>query len=114
VQSSPLTPDATDDLVEMIARRVVELLRSDAPAAPKYADALHNPLGSPRAFADAARRGDFTTFRRSRRVTAYWCDVERWIESRPSRRRTPVDAIDPAALLVSARAARRSRATAAP
>ena len=110
---SPPLPADVDDLVERVARRVVELLRADAPAVtPRYADARDNPLGSPRAFADAARRGDFPTFRRSRRVTALWCDVAAWIESRPAKRsRCVPDELDPAKLLTSALASRRPRAT---
>jgi hypothetical protein len=101
--------------IDAIARRVVELLHNvTAPTiAPRYADALSNPLGSPRAFADAARRGDFPTFRRCRRVTALWLDVEAWIESRPSRRAQATDIIDPAALLRDALASRRQPARAA-
>jgi hypothetical protein len=116
VNAAVCPPDAvTADLVERVARRVVELLRAESPVVtPRYADAESNPLGSARAFADAARRGDFPTFRRSRRVTAKWSDVEAWIESRPSRRRTCVDEIDPAALLKDALASRGRNATARP
>ena len=44
-------------------------------AHPEWADKLCNPYGSERAFLDAARRGEFKTFRRSRRITAMWVDV---------------------------------------
>lgn len=110
-----LPDDQAAELVERTARRVVELLRADVPApAPRYADAKDNPLGSARAFADAARRGDFPTFRRSRRVTALWTDVEAWIQSRPAMRSRRVpDQLDPAKLLTSALASRRPRAKSA-
>ena len=62
-------------------------------SAPKYADALNNPLGSERAFLDAGRAGRFPTFRRSRRVTALWSDVEAWSESRAIHR--PVSTSEP-------------------
>jgi hypothetical protein len=54
---------------------------------PRYADASENPIGSARAFLDAARAGHFATFKRGRKVSALWADVERWIES---RHRSPV------------------------
>ncbi len=106
-----------DRLADAVAERVARLLSAAAPppASTRYADALHNPLGTRRAFADAARAGSFPTFRRCRRVTALWSDVERWIESRPTAKRravtTPLDAdaLDPAKLLAASLAARRPR-----
>jgi hypothetical protein len=112
--SARLPEDQAQEIVERTARRVVELLQAGTAAAStatRYADSLDNPLGSARAFADAARRGDFPTFRKSRRVTALWTDVETWIQSRPAKRRGPGDAIDPALLLASALGSRKARST---
>ena len=47
---------------------------------PKWADKFSNPYGSARAFLDAARRNEFKTFRRNRRITAEWSEVARAIE----------------------------------
>lgn len=77
-------PGAIEALVDLIADKLAE--RSGGGGAPKYADATNNPYGSARAFADAARREEFPTFIRARRVTALWTDVEAAIE----RRKRPV------------------------
>lgn len=47
---------------------------------PKWADKSCNPYGSARAFLDAARRNEFKTFRRKRRITAEWSEVAAAIE----------------------------------
>ena len=57
------------------------------PDHPQYADATCNPYGAQRPFADAARRGDFATFRRARKVTALWADVLDAMHSRTITRR---------------------------
>jgi hypothetical protein len=81
-----------------------------APAAgPRYADWEHNPLGSRRAFLDAARAGRFATFKRSRRVTALWADVEAWIESRPRPARGAAALDDDRELLARAGVPLRAR-----
>lgn len=49
---------------------------------PAYYSAEDNPLGSRRAFLDAARRGAFPSFKAGRRVLARREDVHLWIESR--------------------------------
>lgn len=69
--------------IELLAERVAEKLasRTGGPA-PRYATARDNPLRSPRAFLDAARRGDFPTFKLGRCVAALWSDVERHVEGR--------------------------------
>ena len=78
-----------DTLLDMLARalapRIAERLGASKP---RYADVKNNPFGSGRAFLDAARRGDFPTFTRARKVTALWVDVETAIEAR----RRPVQA----------------------
>ncbi len=89
-------PGLSERDVERIAQRVLALLVpliSRSSDAPKYADKERNPYGKPRAFLDAARRGDFATFRRCRRLTALWPDVEAAIE----RRRTAKAALAPLA-----------------
>lgn len=70
-------------LIEALAERVAEKMAARLPAStPRYATAKENPIGSARAFLDAARRGDFPTFRRGRSVAALWSDVERYVENR--------------------------------
>jgi hypothetical protein len=44
-------------------------------AHPEWADKFSNPYGSERAFLEAARRCEFKTFRRNRRITAAWTDA---------------------------------------
>jgi hypothetical protein len=100
-----------EDQLEQLARRVAEFLQAAPAPATRFADALDNPLCSARAFANAARRGDFPTFRVSRRVTALWSNVEIYMQSRPSKRRVQLDSIDPQQLLTAALASRKPRAT---
>lgn len=83
-----------DLLINEIADRVVARLAEQAVAPhTHYASARVNPLGSPRAFLDAARANAFPNYRRGRNVVARWCDVEAWIESRrrPARERVSPD-----------------------
>lgn len=84
---------ALDAFLEVLADRVAERLAPLVSRAekPRYADGRNNPLGSERAFLDAARRGDFETFTRARRVTARWEDVERYVEGRKRRARPLTD-----------------------
>lgn len=82
-----------DAFVDAVATRVVEKLGAMT-GKPRYADAKDNPFGSERAFLDAARRGDFETFIRARRVTARWEDVERYLEGRKRRARPLTDTAD--------------------
>lgn len=90
----------SQETIEAIAAVVVERLRGVVPAvatvAPEWADKFTNPYGSERAFLDAARRGEFKTFRRCRRVTARWADVAAAIERKPHQPRAaqPVPAED--------------------
>jgi len=91
-----------DALLDDLADRLAERLAARAGASsPSYASAKHNPIGSARAFLDAARRGDFATFRRGREVVARWADVEAWLEGRKRPNRVPpaVPANDDRALL---------------
>lgn len=71
-------------LVNMIAERVVDLMeaRGGAPKTPEWATARNNPLGSPRAFLDAARAGHFPSSKRGREVVARWEDVEAYDRAR--------------------------------
>jgi hypothetical protein len=73
-------------------------------ASPRYATATHNPIGSARAFLDAARAHKFPTFKRARAVCALWSDVEAWIESkkRAAPARNPNSADDDRAILDAA------------
>jgi hypothetical protein len=57
-------------------------LAQAAKAHPEYADKYNNPYGSEEAFAAAARRKEFPTFRLMRRVTARWADVLKAIEAK--------------------------------
>lgn len=56
-----------------------------------YATADHNPLGSPRAFLNAHRRGAFPTFRRGRTIAARWTDVEAWMQDPARRAKQPAN-----------------------
>jgi len=83
---------ALDAFTDFIAERIAEKVAMRVGAErPRYADATSNPLDSDRAFLDAARRGDFATFKRGKRITALWSDVERSIESRVCPARKPKD-----------------------
>lgn len=100
-----------DDLAERLADRLAQ--RQASGAAPRYADAKTNPLGSARAFLDAARRDAFPSFRRGRNVVALWTDVQGYIESRRRlpRERKPADPTeDDRALLEAAGVRLRQRA----
>ncbi len=70
----------SDAEIEQIAKAVAAKLAAPPAAHPEWADKLRNPYGSERAFLDAARRGDFKTFRRATRITARWVDVAAAIE----------------------------------
>lgn len=72
-------------VADAVARVVEERLRAEV--APTYATAKHNPLGSSRAFLDAARRGDFRSHKVGREVRALWIDVDSYIQSKPGSRR---------------------------
>lgn len=77
--------DVLDALVDMLADRVAEKLSTRAAAAaetPQTATSKRNPLGSSRAFLDAARAGKFPSFRRGREVVARWQDVEAYEAAR--------------------------------
>ena len=65
--ASKVVEKLTPTLQTLIATAIAELLAPTS-ASPKYADAKNDPLGSPNAFLVAARRNDFTTFRRKRRI----------------------------------------------
>lgn len=99
-----MEPHPLDVLMVALADRLAPLLAARLDAnRPHYADRARNPYGSPRAFLDAARRGEFPTFMRARRVTALWADVEAAIERRARARRPKPDPVaDDVALLASA------------
>lgn len=81
----PLIDPLLARFVDLIADAVAEKLaaRRPTPAGPpELATARSNPLGSARAFLDAARRGDFPSSRRGREVVATWSDVESYDRSR--------------------------------
>lgn len=73
-----------DALADRLAARL--LAHASTPQHPEHASAQHNPLGTPRAFLDAGRRGDFPTFKRGREVVARWADVLAYIEARKVER----------------------------
>ncbi|XXX73909.1 hypothetical protein WMF30_40310 [Sorangium sp. So ce134] len=72
-------------LATMAAELAADLLeeRLRAPSTPRYADAKCNPLGSARAFREAAAAGAFKTFRRGKQTAALWADVEAWMVAQP-------------------------------
>ncbi|WP_437606287.1 hypothetical protein WMF20_35540 [Sorangium sp. So ce834] len=69
----------------MAAELAADLLtdRLKVSPAPRYATARENPLGSARAFREAAAAGAFKTFRRGKQAAALWEDVEAWMVSQP-------------------------------
>lgn len=83
---------ALDVIADFIAERLaLKLAPLVGAAKPHYADGESNPFGSRSAFMAAASRSDFATFKRCKRVTALWSDVERSIESRVCPVRKPKD-----------------------
>lgn len=87
-------PDLLDALADVLADKVAERLaaRVAAPVAPALATAKHNPLGSSRAFLDAARAGRFASRRRGREVVADWSDVVAFDVARQRPRTPPASA----------------------
>lgn len=84
--------DVLDALVDLLAERVAEKLadRLAPPSAPPdLASARNNPLGSGRAFLDAARAGRFESWRRGREVVARWSDVAAYDRARLRPRPAP-------------------------
>ena len=77
-----------DGLVDALADRIAERIQARLGQRPRYYDAADNPLGSKRSFLDAARRGEFPSFRRGKRVLARREDVDAWLEA--GERRSPV------------------------
>jgi len=78
--------------------------QGDAPAADPIITtanvAAEFPGLTPRAFADAARRGDFAARRHGRKPAAFRSDVEAWLEARkvtPRPRKAAPVTIDPMA-----------------
>lgn len=89
--ASSTSPRPMMDITPFIQESAVavadELERRGLVHAPgRFASAQNNPLGTPRAFLNAGRRGHFPTFKRGREVVAKWDEVERDIESRPVQR----------------------------
>ena len=76
-------------LLDALAERIAARL-SRQPSTVAYYTSEDNPLGSKRAFLDAAARGAFPSFKAGRRVLAKREDVHAWIESR-ERKRTEHD-----------------------
>lgn len=75
-------------LVQAVAAEVVpQVVRElNATSTPMFATAKDNPLGSARAFLDAARSDRFPSFMKGRERCARWSDVLSYIESRKPRR----------------------------
>lgn len=104
----PLLAAVLERLAALVAERV-----HDAADTERYYTTKDNPLGSARAFRDAARRKCFPSFKLSREIAAKRVDVHAWIESR-GRQPTTVKAKPPSreALLLEEfglRATRRAR-----
>jgi hypothetical protein len=109
--SAETVPSALDALVGLLAERVAVIVvqkLAAGPAAPTYATAKNNPLGSPRAFLDAARAGAFPCHKVGREVRALWADVDAYIRSLPPpARRQKAQGLD--AELDAAMAGRRRK-----
>lgn len=69
-------------IVNAIVEAITSRIGSASPHEETFCHSRNNPLGSARAFLNAARRGDFASFRAGRRVLARRSDVEAWILSR--------------------------------
>lgn len=84
--------------LEALLRRVVReelanvLASMGIRATPEHATAKSNPLGSERAFLDAARKGTFPTFKLGREIAARWADVQAYAERRTITRSTLAEA----------------------
>jgi len=74
-----------DKLIDEVVQRIVDRL-SKQTSTTTYYTSEDNPLGSKRAFLDAAARGAFPSFKAGRRVLAKREDVHAWIESRKRTR----------------------------
>jgi hypothetical protein len=85
--------DARDDslldhpVVAALLERLADLVaaRVQPGEEGRYYTAVNNPLGSVRAFRDAASRGDFPSFKLGREIAAKRSDVHAWIEGRTKR-----------------------------
>ena len=80
-----------NELVERFFERLAQRITHSTLTArgSEYYSASENPLGSRRAFLDAAHRGDFPSYKAGRRVLAKRADVHHWIESRPRKHSEP-------------------------
>lgn len=77
-----------DVLADLLADKLTERIASRQNATSRYYDTANNPLGK-RRFLEAARRGEFPSFKRGKRVLALRTDVEAWIAA--GARNTPVN-----------------------
>lgn len=74
----PLVTNLLTRLADLVAERINGKGNDDS----GYYTTHDNPLGSGRAFRDAARRGDFPSFKIGREIAAKKSDVRAWLESR--------------------------------
>lgn len=72
--------NVVDAVVESLSHVATDLVT-------RWATANDNPLGSPRSFLDAGRRGDFPTCKRGREIAARWVDVDAYIAGRQRERK---------------------------
>lgn len=79
-----------DQLAELVAERVAVKVAARTRAAGRYYTSSDNPLGR-RPFLEAARRGDFPSFARGKKVLALRADVDAWIEQGKPRRVAPLE-----------------------
>jgi hypothetical protein len=82
-------------LADLVADKLAERLAARALDAAPFYDADTAPVKR-RQFLEAARRGDFPSFKRGKRVLARREDVDRWIESGARARPDPAPARDEA------------------
>lgn len=98
---------AADAFMDLLAERVAALVidrLATRQINPQYATARRNPLGSPRVFLDAARRGAFRSHKVGREVRAVWQDVDAYIRSLPPQKRQEDDGIDIEAMVKRSKA----------
>ena len=72
-------------MLDRVADLVAKRLRVSGETSDGYYTTKSNPLGSARAFRDAAHDGRFPSFKLGRLIAAKKTDVHAWIESRTVR-----------------------------
>lgn len=110
---SPAPPSADDVvsalrvLATFLATTGALAVQAQPPVAPALASAASNPLGSRRAFLDAAKLGRFHSWMVARKLVADWSEVETYARTRKRQARPRAQAADENAALLARAGARR-------